>query len=135
MKVADLAARHGGDLNHVGRVLPMKVDGSIGFAPDSLTESARRIERLGYDGAWSAETSHDPFLPLAVAAEATEHLELGTSIAVAFARNPMTLAVLATICRCSPRVASSSAWGPRSSPTSRSATRCPGPGRRPACES
>ncbi len=73
----------------------MKVDGSIGFAPDSLTESARRIERLGYDGAWSAETSHDPFLPLAVAAEATERLELGTSIAVAFARNPMTLAVLA----------------------------------------
>ena len=28
----------------------------------------------------------------ALAAEHTEHLELGTSIAVAFARNPMTLA-------------------------------------------
>ena len=44
---------------------------------------------------WSAETSHDPFLPIAVGAAATEKLEFGTGIAVAFARNPMTLAVLA----------------------------------------
>ncbi len=72
----------------------MKVDGSIGFDPTGIAESARRIERLGYDGGWSAETSHDPFLPLAIAAEATERLTLGTSIAVAFARNPMTLAVV-----------------------------------------
>ncbi|HCH79924.1 MAG TPA: LLM class F420-dependent oxidoreductase, partial [Acidimicrobiaceae bacterium] len=40
------------------------------------------------------ETSHDPFLPLVLAAEHTETLELGTSIAVAFARNPMLLANL-----------------------------------------
>src|SRR5690606_1650486 len=40
----------------------------------------------------SAETSHDPFMPLAIGAEHTERIELGTSIAVAFARNPMTLA-------------------------------------------
>jgi probable F420-dependent oxidoreductase len=73
----------------------MKVDGSIGFATGSIAEAARRVERLGYDGAWSAETSHDPFLPLGIAAEATEHVQLGTSIAVAFARNPMTLAVVA----------------------------------------
>ena len=44
---------------------------------------------------WSAETSHDPFLSLLLAAEATERVELGTSIAVAFARNPMTTAVTA----------------------------------------
>jgi probable F420-dependent oxidoreductase len=73
----------------------MKVDGSIGFSATGVAEAARRIERLGYDGGWSAETSHDPFLPLAVAAEVTERLTLGTSIAVAFARNPMTLAVVA----------------------------------------
>ena len=72
----------------------MRVDGSIGFDTTGIAESARRIERLGYDGAFSAETSHDPFLPLAIAAEATERLTLGTSIAVAFARNPMTLAVV-----------------------------------------
>ena len=72
----------------------MKVDGSIGFDPSGIAETARRVERLGYDGGWSAETSHDPFLPLAIAAGVTERLTLGTSIAVAFARNPMTLAVV-----------------------------------------
>ena len=41
---------------------------------------------------WSVETSHDPFLPLLLAAEHAEKLQLGTGIAVAFARNPMTLA-------------------------------------------
>ena len=54
-----------------------------------------KAEESGYDGVWSAETNHDPFLPIAVGAAATEKLEFGTGIAVAFARNPMTLAVLA----------------------------------------
>ena len=40
----------------------------------------------------AAETTHDPFLPLALAAERTSTMDLGTSIAVAFARNPMNLA-------------------------------------------
>ncbi|MET0880623.1 MAG: TIGR03617 family F420-dependent LLM class oxidoreductase, partial [Acidimicrobiales bacterium] len=53
---------------------------------------ARAREDQGYDGLWSAETAHDPFLPLALAAEATERAQLGTGIAVAFARNPMLLA-------------------------------------------
>jgi len=73
----------------------MKVDGGIGFDKGGMGEAARRAETLGYDGVWSAETTHDGFLPLAVAAEATQRLELGTGIAVAFARNPMTLAILA----------------------------------------
>ncbi len=73
----------------------MKIDGAIGFDPSGIGATARRLEEVGYDGAWSAETGHDPFLPLAVAAEATEHLELATGIAVAFARNPMTLAIAA----------------------------------------
>jgi len=73
----------------------VKIDGAIGFDPSSIAASARRLEEAGYDGAWSAETGRDPFLPLAVAAEATERLELATGIAVAFARNPMTLAMSA----------------------------------------
>ena len=56
---------------------------------------ARRAVAGGYDGLWTAETQHDPFLPLVLAAEHSETLELGTGIAVAFARNPMTLAHLA----------------------------------------
>jgi probable F420-dependent oxidoreductase len=73
----------------------MKIDGGIGFSPTGIAEAARQAEANGYDGVWTAETSHDPFLPIAIGAEATEKLEFGTGIAVAFARNPMNLAVLA----------------------------------------
>ena len=74
----------------------MKVDGGIGAQSlERVPEAARRQEELGYDGIWSAETSHDPFFPLLLAAEHTERVDLGTGIAVAFARNPMTLASVA----------------------------------------
>ena len=72
----------------------MKVDGGFGMGGNlgNAGVSAQEHEAAGYDGFWTAETSHDPFLPLLLAAEHTETLELGTSIAVAFARSPMTLA-------------------------------------------
>jgi len=70
----------------------MKIDGSLGTDLRRVARNAQDVEAAGYTGAWTAETSHDPFLPLLLAAEHTEQLELGTSIAVAFARNPMTLA-------------------------------------------
>jgi probable F420-dependent oxidoreductase len=73
----------------------MKIDGGIGFDPNGSAAQAATAEAEGYDGVWSAETSHDPFLPIAAAAGATEKLEFGTGITVAFARNPMTLAVVA----------------------------------------
>jgi probable F420-dependent oxidoreductase len=74
----------------------MKVDtalGAVGWT--DLPQEARRLEEAGYDGAWTAEVSHDPFLPLGVAAAATSRISLGTSIAVAFARSPMNTAYLA----------------------------------------
>src|SRR3954466_15174437 len=73
----------------------MKVDGGITFELAQSGQSAREAEAAGYDGVWAAETSHDPFLNLLLAAEATERIQLGTSIAVAFARSPMTTAVTA----------------------------------------
>jgi probable F420-dependent oxidoreductase len=75
----------------------MKVDGGFGLSPTTNRsgEGAREAEEAGYDGIWSAETSHDPFFPLLVAAQCTERVELGTGIAVAFARNPMNLASIA----------------------------------------
>jgi probable F420-dependent oxidoreductase len=73
----------------------VKVDGGLGFDPGGIAAQAVRAEQAGYDGVWSAETNHDPFLPIAVGAAATEKLEFGTGITVAFARNPMTLAVVA----------------------------------------
>src|SRR5947207_3769913 len=72
----------------------MKVDGGMRFDLAKAKETAQDAEAAGYDGIWSAETSHDPFLPLLLAAEHTERLELGTGIAVAFPRSPMHLAVV-----------------------------------------
>jgi probable F420-dependent oxidoreductase len=69
----------------------MLVDGGIGGLAHAA-ERSRDLERLGYDGGMTAEVNSDPFLPLALAAEHTARLELITSITVAFARNPMTLA-------------------------------------------
>jgi probable F420-dependent oxidoreductase len=56
---------------------------------------AAAIEHAGFDGIWTAETSHNPFLPLTLAAEHTARVSLGTAIAVAFARSPTTLAHIA----------------------------------------
>ena len=55
----------------------------------------RALEEIGYDRAFSFEAKHDPFIPLAVAAEHTRRIDLGTAIAIAFARTPMTLANVA----------------------------------------
>ncbi len=73
----------------------MLVDGTIGFDPSGVVAQAAAAEAAGYDGIWSAEVNHDPFLPLVLAAEHTERIQVGTGIAVAFARNPMTVAATA----------------------------------------
>ena len=70
----------------------MKVDGNVGWELSKVGEQARELEEMGYGGILSAETSHDPFLPLAFAAQGTERIDLMTGIAVAFARTPMVLA-------------------------------------------
>ena len=73
----------------------MKVDGSLLVDdPADAGPAARRLEAAGYAGGFSFEGRHDPFLPLAVAAQQTERLELVPAIAIAFARNPMLLANL-----------------------------------------
>jgi probable F420-dependent oxidoreductase len=73
----------------------VRVDGGLSARPQSAGDEAMAAERAGYDGAWAAETAHDPFLALALAAEHSRRIQLGTAIAVAFARNPMTLATTA----------------------------------------
>src|SRR5437016_14036819 len=65
---------------------------------DDLTTAgvyARAIEEMGFAALWTAETQHNPFLPLAVAATTTHQLRLGTAIAVAFPRSPTALAHIA----------------------------------------
>jgi probable F420-dependent oxidoreductase len=70
----------------------LKIDGGIPNQVARAAQAAGALEEQGYDGGWTPETSHDPFLPLLLAAEHTSRLEIGTNIAVAFARTPMTVA-------------------------------------------
>lgn len=71
-----LTSMSGNDLNDVG-----------GIAAD--------LEARGFTGITSQENRHDAFLPLAVAATQTERLQLRTSISIAFARSPMSSAMMA----------------------------------------
>ena len=74
----------------------MKFD--VALDADSIAEiqqAARGAEALGFDAIWTPETRHDPFLQLALVAECTSTIHLGTAIAVAFARSPMHTAYVA----------------------------------------
>lgn len=74
----------------------MKIDVTLlPTGPADVRPAAEAAEAAGYSGVWAAEVSHDPLLSLALAATATERVDLGTHIALAFARNPMSLAVAA----------------------------------------
>ncbi|MFT7132469.1 MAG: putative F420-dependent oxidoreductase [Cyclobacteriaceae bacterium] len=72
----------------------MKVDVSINPDLRSIAQQMPRLEAMGYDGVRIAELNHDPFLALTLAAEHTRSMQLVTSVAVAFARSPMTMAML-----------------------------------------
>ena len=53
---------------------------------------AAAAEAAGFDAVMTVEVAHDPFTPLALAALATERIELTPSIAVAFLRSPTVTA-------------------------------------------
>ena len=71
----------------------MKVDATVrGILLSEIPEWAQRCEEAGFDGVFTTETNHDPFLPLVLAADHTQRVELGTGVALAFPRNPVHLA-------------------------------------------
>jgi len=71
----------------------MFVDASL-TSPElmKVPEAARSIEAAGFDGLLTFEGQHDAMLPLLLAAEHTERVQLTTAVVIAFARSPMTLA-------------------------------------------
>lgn len=74
----------------------MKFDVTLlSFDLSDIPAYAQAAEALGFDGFWLAETQADPFLGLALAAEHTQHIDLGTAIAVAFPRSPTVTAMMA----------------------------------------
>ena len=72
----------------------MKIDGSLMFDPVKAGTMATDLEAAGFDGAYTFEGQSDPFITAASAAMQTQKMDIMTSIAVAFARNPMSLAYL-----------------------------------------
>jgi len=79
-------------------LLPMgKVDPGL-RAPEtpfdihSVASDAKLLEGLGYDGMVVEETKDDPFVIMALAAQATTRLKLGTAVAIAFPRSPTVMA-------------------------------------------
>jgi probable F420-dependent oxidoreductase len=73
----------------------MKIDASL-ITRDHLDAGklAANFENEGYDGVYTFEGPHDPFLPLSIACGTTATIDLMTSVAIGFARNPMILANL-----------------------------------------
>ena len=71
----------------------MKIDC---YLPDGGLEAVPRravwARDIGYDGIFTADTAHEPFLRLVAAAPAAPGLDFGTAVAVAFARSPMVVA-------------------------------------------
>jgi probable F420-dependent oxidoreductase len=67
----------------------------IAASPTQVESAAAAAERDGYDGFGAPETRHDVFTALTLAARATSAITLQSAIAVAFARNPMSVAYLA----------------------------------------
>jgi probable F420-dependent oxidoreductase len=73
-----------------------KIDTGIYSARlEEVPRFAQHAENMGYDGLSTAETAHDSFLPLVLAAEHTERIQIGTSVAIAFPRSPMVTAMIA----------------------------------------
>ena len=68
--------------------MPMTVGAGIGSDMDAVPERARRLEALGIDFVSIGETQHNPFLPLVLVAEHTQHMRFGSSVAIAFPRVP-----------------------------------------------
>jgi probable F420-dependent oxidoreductase len=59
----------------------------------TVAADARHAEALGYDGVVTEETKHDPYIVMALAAQATSRIGLATAVAIAFPRSPAVTAL------------------------------------------
>jgi probable F420-dependent oxidoreductase len=79
----------------LGKVDPGLRAPEIGLDLGAVAADARLLEELGYDGVVIEETKQDPYVVMALAAQATTRLEVGTAIAMAFPRSPTITALSA----------------------------------------
>lgn len=57
-----------------------------------IRKAAEAAENAGFDAFATPEIDNDPFITIAMAAQATQRVQVRTAIAVAFPRSPMTVA-------------------------------------------
>jgi probable F420-dependent oxidoreductase len=74
---------------------PIALDSMFPAPLEEVGALAQRLEQLGFEGLWTNETPHDPYLPLLAAALATDKMTIGTGVATAFTRSPMVTALSA----------------------------------------
>jgi probable F420-dependent oxidoreductase len=67
----------------------------IGGPYATLGALAQQVEQHGFDAAWVAETSQDSIIQASVAVQATERIDVGTNITLAFPRSPTVTALQA----------------------------------------
>jgi probable F420-dependent oxidoreductase len=79
----------------LGKVDPGLRAPATSFDVSSVYDDARQVEELGYDGLVFEETKDDPFMTVALAAQATSRLKLATGVALAFPRSPTVTAMSA----------------------------------------
>lgn len=79
----------------LGRLDPGLRAAAVPLDIGAVAADARRAEALGYDGVLAAETKDDPYIVMALAAEATHRVGLATAVAIAFPRSPMVTALSA----------------------------------------
>src|SRR5216683_7308296 len=79
----------------LGKLDPGLREAAASLDITAVAEDARLAEALGYDGLVAEETKDDPFIILALAAQATTRIALATTVAIAFPRSPTVTAMTA----------------------------------------
>lgn len=79
----------------LGKVDPGLRAPEVPFDIATVADNARLLEEAGYNGIAFEETKDDPFMVLALAAQATTRLQLTTAVAIAFPRSPTVTALSA----------------------------------------
>jgi len=73
--------------------MELRLDAILPPGIAAAREAAKHLERIGFQCLWALETQSDPFQDLAAVTGVTEHVGLGSGVAVAFARSPFLSAV------------------------------------------
>lgn len=75
-----------------GTMRRMRFDSTFAGAPADVAAAVAAAQDAGYDGLTIAELRHDPFVVATLACAVPARLRIGTGVAIAFARSPMTVA-------------------------------------------